>query len=158
MKNCKKIILSLLVFIFFLETVSVFQNSFVYSQNAINNINVKNKSNEGIQVEVYKNKKGIIYGFIISGHSGYAPKGSDIICSAVSALSVNCVYSIKQFTKDKIDLKVGEEGYLKCIVPKLANGSASKETVVLLKSCIFGIDNIRQSYGDKYIKIYYLNK
>lgn len=42
-----------------------------------------------INITIYDN------GFEIEGHAGYAPKGSDIICAAVSALSQTCRISIK---------------------------------------------------------------
>ena len=37
-----------------------------------------------INITIYDN------GFEIEGHAGYAQKGSDIICAAVSALSQTC--------------------------------------------------------------------
>ena len=38
------------------------------------------------KIEIFK-QKGNIKGYVISGHSGYAEEGSDIVCSAVSSLS-----------------------------------------------------------------------
>ncbi len=46
-------------------------------------------TSKGIEVVVFENEKGIKYGFIVSGHSGYADKGQDIICSAVSILDIH---------------------------------------------------------------------
>jgi len=40
----------------------------------------------------FQKSDGVLTGFSISGHSGYAPSGEDIVCSAVSSavqLSVN---------------------------------------------------------------------
>ena len=36
------------------------------------------------KVEIF-NHDGRIHGFSVSGHSGYAEEGSDIVCAAVSA-------------------------------------------------------------------------
>ena len=36
----------------------------------------------------------------IKGHAGYAEEGYDIICAAVSALTVNTINSIEQFTEE----------------------------------------------------------
>ena len=36
---------------------------------------------------VFKDKQGMIVGYKVSGHAGYSEEGSDIICSAVSALT-----------------------------------------------------------------------
>ena len=37
-----------------------------------------------ISVEISRNAAGLINSFIVSGHSGYADAGSDIVCAAVS--------------------------------------------------------------------------
>ena len=41
-----------------------------------------------IKAVFYKNENGFS-GFEISGHSGYAPMGKDIVCASVSALSLH---------------------------------------------------------------------
>ena len=61
-----------------------------------------------IQV-IVKKQKDSITGFHIEGHSGYAERGSDIICSAVSALAINCVNSIEEFTQDEFSVGTDEE-------------------------------------------------
>ena len=40
-----------------------------------------------IKVEVNLNKAGMIIGYKVSGHAGYAEEGQDIICSAISAVT-----------------------------------------------------------------------
>ena len=37
------------------------------------------------------------------GHAGFAKRGKDIVCSAVSVLLINTVNSIKCFTEDEIE-------------------------------------------------------
>ena len=54
-----------------------------------------------ITVSRIKNEYGNYVGFCCSGHAGYAESGSDIICSAVSALVINTINSIEAFTEDK---------------------------------------------------------
>ena len=61
-------------------------------------------------VQILKNNGNII-GFVISGHSGYAEAGSDIVCSAISTLSQSiCVglenASYKESKKTDYLLKV----------------------------------------------------
>lgn len=108
---------------------------------------------EGILVKVYVNKKDIIYGFEVSGHSGYAEYGRDIICAAASIIAQNTVSSIKIYTKDKVNDNI-DEGYLKCVLPNMKNGEGSKEACVLLKSAVAGFYSIQNSYDEKYIKVF----
>ncbi|NLK35279.1 MAG: ribosomal-processing cysteine protease Prp [Gracilibacteraceae bacterium] len=44
-----------------------------------------------IKIVIYKAKEGRIKGFKISGHSGYGIRGTDIVCSAVSALGQTAI-------------------------------------------------------------------
>ena len=51
-------------------------------------------------------------GFECAGHAGYAEEGSDIICAAVSALAVNTINAIEQFTEDPFEVEEAEDGGL----------------------------------------------
>ena len=62
-------------------------------------------------------------GFRSSGHAGYAEEGSDIICAAVSALTVNAINSIDELTDDAADVRQ-DEGYLELRL----EGTCSKES------------------------------
>ncbi|MBR1607087.1 MAG: ribosomal-processing cysteine protease Prp, partial [Clostridia bacterium] len=42
------------------------------------------------RVTLYHDAEGRLSGFSCKGHAGYAEAGSDIVCAAVSALSITC--------------------------------------------------------------------
>ena len=87
----------------------------------------------------------------LSGHAGYAKHGEDIICSAVSALSINLVNSVENFTKDKFSCQITENtGDL-----KLSISNPSEKSTLLFKSCVLGLENISKEDGKKYIDITY---
>ncbi|WP_099192360.1 ribosomal-processing cysteine protease Prp [Tepidibacter mesophilus] len=111
------------------------------------------KEAEGITVKTYVNKNGIIYGFEVSGHSGYEEYGKDIVCAAVSTIGQNTLTSIKVYTKDNVEERI-ESGYLKCILPNMKNNIGSKESCVLLKSALVGFYAIESSYGSEYVKVF----
>ena len=100
-----------------------------------------------ITVTIYK-KSNQYLGFDINGHAGYAEEGSDIICAAVSALTVNAINSIDELTDDAADVRQ-DEGYLELRL----EGTCSKESSLLLDSLVLGLESIQESYGKKYIKI-----
>ena len=52
-----------------------------------------------IEVQALK-EKGHYKSFHIQGHAGYADAGEDIVCAAVSALVINTINSIEEFTED----------------------------------------------------------
>ncbi len=96
-----------------------------------------------LKVTVYRDSDGHPEGFQISGHSGYADAGSDIVCSAVSALAENTVNSIEKFTGDEPEVLAvnEEEGFLSYRLK-----TVSKESGLLLNSLVLGLQNIADSY------------
>ena len=100
-----------------------------------------------IKITVMKHA-GSYRGFVISGHAGYAEEGYDIICSAVSALSVTTVNAIDSLAHVFVEA-TQEDGYISCQFP---NGINSEGTL-LMDSMILGMQSIRESYGKKYIQV-----
>ena len=101
-----------------------------------------------ITVEIRKSN-GEYTGFSSKGHAGYAEAGFDIICAAVSALTVNTINSIEKFTDDAFKAEA-KDGMLRW---KFTEFPLSKETNLLMDSLILGLYDIRENYGKNYIKI-----
>lgn len=103
-----------------------------------------------INISIYKNADNLITGYKLTGHADYSEYGSDIVCAAVSALVINTINSIENFTSDQLKLIQDEEkGYLEFhVVTPLSNNSN-----LLLSSLALGFQGITEDYPDKYIKI-----
>ena len=102
-----------------------------------------------INIAIYKNAENLITGFVVSGHSGYADAGSDIVCSAVSALVINTINSIEHFTSDQFRLEQDEDtGYIEFHVVSPVSNHAS----LLLNSLALGLQGVSESYR-KYVKL-----
>lgn len=101
-----------------------------------------------ITVEIRKSN-GEYTGFSSKGHAGYAEAGFDIICAAVSALTVNTINSIEKFTDDAFKAEA-KDGMLRW---KFTEFPLSKETNLLMDSLILGLYDIQENYGKNYIKI-----
>ena len=101
-----------------------------------------------ITVEI--RKSGDSYaGFSSKGHAGYAEEGYDIICAAVSALTVNTINAIEQFTEDAFKAEAAD-GMVRW---KFTEIPLSKEANLLMDSLVLGLKDIQENYGKKYIKI-----
>ena len=81
------------------------------------------------RVVIFK-KKDRISGFEISGHTGYAEEGSDIVCSAVSSVSQMALLGIKDVLKLNIFFEISD-GFLKLSLGKNVENESAQ---VLLKS------------------------
>ena len=68
-----------------------------------------------VKVAINKNE-GIIEEITIAGHAGYAAKGEDIVCAAVSSIAITSVNDINALD-DSVDY-VENDGYLKITVKK----------------------------------------
>ena len=86
----------------------------------------------------------------ILGHADYAEYGEDIVCAGVSALVINTVNSIENFTEDKFEIAMEEESGA---ISLRLEGSVSAESQLLIKSLVLGLQGIQNSYGDEYISI-----
>ena len=94
-------------------------------------------------ITFFKNSEKEITGFYSAGHAGYAESGSDIICSAISVLTINTINSIEAFTDDKFDVSVNEDEGI--VIFKMAM-PVSPETSILLKSYELWLRIIRNTY------------
>lgn len=96
-----------------------------------------------IKVCVYRNNDNEIYGFKSTGH------GLDIVCSAVSALSINTVNSIENFTDLKFECEYEKGGgFLKFEIPFIKDGGHNHDANLLLESLFFGLSAIKEQYGE----------
>ncbi len=98
-----------------------------------------------IQIKILKDQTGKTEGFRISGHSGYAEAGQDIVCSAVSMLATNTVNAVETFTTDERDvLAVNEdEGFMEFRLK-----TVSHESELLLKTFALGAETLAASYHE----------
>ncbi len=52
------------------------------------------------RINIFKDADGCYTGFRCEGHAEYADEGSDIVCSAVSAVTIGCCNAIEKLTQD----------------------------------------------------------
>jgi len=101
---------------------------------------------------IFVKKSNNIIGFEISGHSDYAERGSDIYCASVSALVINTINSIDEFTDDDFEQFSDEEDGIMGLNLK---GNPSENSRLLLNSLELGLKSIAKSCDEKYLKIEY---
>ena len=84
------------------------------------------------------------------GHAGFADYGEDIVCSAISVLTINTVNSLDRLTDDKFELFTDED---KGIIRMNFHSPVSRDAELLLKSFELGIRSIYEQYGKKFLNI-----
>lgn len=102
------------------------------------------------KINIYRNGKDIIK-YKVSGHTEFANEGEDIVCAAISALSMNALNGLT----DVVGILVGYEvrdGYLECILPAEISEEERKSANVLLEALVLSFKNLEEQYRE-YITI-----
>ena len=89
----------------------------------------------------------------MEGHSGFAPKGEDIVCAAVSALAQTAVLGLKQQLIQAPKVHI-EEGSLKCFVSASVSPGELEKAHIILTAIAAGLRAIAKIHPD-YVKIKY---
>lgn len=100
----------------------------------------------------FERKGGKIFFFESKGHAGFAEEGEDIVCAAVSALSINAVNSLQAFTDDSFTVDQGD-GYLAIRFDDAGLSEPSHEACLLMESLALGLQSIEESYGRQYLNV-----
>ena len=102
-----------------------------------------------IQTCFYRDKDQIS-GFKITGHADSGEYGRDIVCAAVSVLSINTVNSIEQITKIMPLVDSDDENgvFLSVNVPENSDVESNRMAQVLLEALEIGLRDISKSYKE----------
>ena len=92
-----------------------------------------------------------ITGFSVSGHSGYAEAGSDIVCAAISAIVTMAEATINEVCGAKAKVRVKDEQAR--ITLTLPTSCDEEETVqAVLSGMMLTLISLREDYPD-YIEV-----
>ena len=83
---------------------------------------------------------------MVSGHAGYAPTGSDIVCAGVTALTQELIRSMEGLTDDRIETDIGSG------MASIQYGDLSEKGRLLIDSFFIGICMIAEEFPD-YVRI-----
>lgn len=102
---------------------------------------------------VHQDEGERITGFSLSGHAGYGEDGSDIVCAAISALSISAANGLEHFMHQP-PLTKEDDGVLECTL-QAADAQELEQAQWILKTMVLGLEEIQRSYGKKHLKIEY---
>lgn len=101
-----------------------------------------------IKVKVKRHSSGnFITSYEVTGHAYYDEPGKDIVCSAVSAITVGTVNSIEALTGVCPQAKM-QSGLLKVDIPTGLSASVAEQVQLLLESMVVMLNSIEESYGE----------
>ena len=94
-------------------------------------------------LKFYRDNNDKLTGFECKGHAGYAEAGEDIVCAAISILTINFVNSVELLTDSFPEVvEDADKGYLKVTIKEYDKADVQ----LLFNSLSLGLDNIREEY------------
>lgn len=99
-----------------------------------------------------KRKKGNISSVSITGHSEYEDVGRDIVCAAVSALSIAAVNGLTTFVKIEVKYEIKDDGFLEFELPEMIEYEKVLQSNAILETLYLGLKSIELEYS-KYIRV-----
>ena len=103
-----------------------------------------------ICVTVVQTKDKQIRAFQVAGHAGYAESGQDIVCSAVSALTITTINSLEAFTNQSFEIEQDEEDG---VITVNFLEDLNHDAALLMNSLILGLKSIENEYNNEYIHV-----
>ncbi len=95
-------------------------------------------------------ERGQITRLEVTGHAGFAPRGEDIVCAAVSTLAQTAVVGLREVAGVVPEVTV-REGNLSCEIPRLA-GDALEKSQVIMKTVLLGFKGIEKAHPE-YVEV-----
>ena len=95
---------------------------------------------------VLRKDKGHWIGCSVRGHSDYAEEGSDIVCSAVSTLSITCVNALEAVCGIEPIVEELEDGVLVFSLPTDLTEEQRHDAGILMGALHWGLKDLAEQY------------
>ena len=101
-----------------------------------------------IKIKIFRQTEGKISSFSVTGHSGTAEHGEDIVCAAVSVLSINTINSLEKLAGVVLEKELDDlnGGFMKVSVDD--SDLDDPKVQLLLESLELGLRDIEISYHE----------
>ena len=105
-----------------------------------------------INIRIFGDKQAPT-GYEAAGHAEYAQEGYDIICSAISTLTISCANGLEQVVKCPVTVDVEEEtGYIKVILGSNLSPKQQEQANVLIQTMLLALGDIAEQYP-QYVRV-----
>ena len=87
-------------------------------------------------------------GFSVSGHSGYADAGEDIVCAALSSVIQTAVLGLMRVAGINVGFETDADGgVLELVIPDLSDNDRHNADMIL-DTMLCGIADLHEGYSD----------
>ncbi|MBA4548646.1 ribosomal-processing cysteine protease Prp [Thermoactinomyces intermedius] len=106
-----------------------------------------------IQVRVKRDGQNRVKRVLITGHADYGEYGKDIVCAAVSGISIGMVNAIEQMFGVQVHRDDDGDGKIDCFLPDQVKDPDTREKIgLLLEAMVVSLENVAEAYSS-YVRI-----
>jgi hypothetical protein len=103
-------------------------------------------------IEITKNENGAYRQIVCMGHAGYAKRGGDIVCAAISVLVISTINALEDLAGEHFEAVTNEEtGFMRFDFPQ--DAPLQEKSVFLLDAMVYSLENLSKEYGKKYLQV-----
>ncbi len=104
-------------------------------------------------IKFIKDKNKNYISLIVSGHTGFAEYGQDILCASISSIACSLALGLTKVLKIKAKIvKKDDEGFLKILMPSNLNQTQFDKSNVLFETAMVSFLDLIKGYKE-YIKL-----
>lgn len=88
--------------------------------------------------------------FTLSGHAESGPYGHDLVCAAVSALTIGTANNLSRIASIEPEIKANEEegGFLEVVLPQVDEEMHQQTAQILLENLYLSLLDIQEEYRE----------
>jgi uncharacterized protein YsxB (DUF464 family) len=102
-----------------------------------------------IRIRVKQSQAGLVEQIKVTGHANFAEHGMDIVCAAVSAVTIGMVNAMEQITGVTVHQADDGEGKVDCRIPKdLPTDEVRVQLGLLMEAMDLSLKGIADAYPD----------
>lgn len=100
-----------------------------------------------IRIRVKRDQAGFVEQIKVTGHAHFAEHGMDIVCAAVSAVTIGMVNAMEQITGVTVHQEDDGEGKVDCRIPDdLPTGEVRTQLGLLMRAMDLSLKGIADGY------------
>lgn len=99
-----------------------------------------------IKIQVERNQQGQVERVLVQGHANFGEHGRDIVCAAVSGISIGMANAIETMFDVQMHAEDDGDGKLDCHLPPSVDAETREKIYLLLAAMVISLKNIADEF------------
>jgi uncharacterized protein len=99
-----------------------------------------------IQIQLERDEQGRVKRLHMSGHATFAEQGKDVVCAAVSSISICMINAIEKMFGVQVHTEDVHPGHLECFMPTGLDKEITAKIALLLEAMVVSLQMVAEEY------------